>query len=97
MHVRIYRPAKTSMQSGRAKTRRWVVEFEPRSPKRTDPLMGWIGSADVTGQMRLFFPSRDDAVAYATRQGFDYQVDEPHDRTVTPRNYADNFRPDRLL
>lgn len=90
--VRIYQPAKTAMQSGRAKTRRWVLEFEPAAPKVTDPLMGWIGSSDVGGQVRLRFEDREAAIAYAERNGLTYRVQEPHERRVRPRSYADNFR-----
>ncbi|MFN3076188.1 MAG: ETC complex I subunit, partial [Alphaproteobacteria bacterium] len=93
MWVRIFRPAKTAMQSGRAKTKQWIVEFEPLARKGADPLMGWIGSRDTRGQVRLAFDSREAAVAYATQQGFEFQVDEPRERQVRPKSYADNFRP----
>ena len=93
--VRIYRPAKTAMQSGRANTRRWVVEFEPGAPQRPDPLMGWTGSGDTRSQVRLKFPSREGAVAYAERRGLAYRVEEPRERTLRARSYADNFRAGR--
>ena len=93
--VRIYRPAKTAMQSGRANTRHWVVEFEPGAPQRPDPLMGWTGSGDTRSQVRLKFPSREEAVAYAERRGLAYRVEEPRERTLRARSYADNFRAGR--
>ena len=68
MRARIYQPPKNAMQSGRAATHEWVLEFEPSSPRRPDPLMGWIGSADTQAQVRLTFPTREEAVAYAERQ-----------------------------
>ena len=70
----IYRPAKSMMTSGRAGTRRWILEFEPQSAPFIEPLMGWIGSTDPMAQMRLFFPTREAAVAYAQRQGLNYEV-----------------------
>lgn len=91
--VRIYRPTKTAMQSGRAKTRRWLLEFELGSPKFIEPLMGWVGSADTRRQLRLWFDSREEAVAYAERNDLSYRVEEAHERRITPKNYADNFRP----
>jgi hypothetical protein len=91
MVARIYRPARTATQSGRAKTRRWVLEMEPRSPKQADPLIGWIGSDDTDQQVQLRFPSKAAAVAYARRQGIDYRVYEPNERIVVPKSYADNF------
>jgi hypothetical protein len=94
--ARIYRPAKTAMQSGRANTHYWVLEFEPATVRRADPLMGWIGSDDTLGQVRLRFEGRDEAVKYAEGNGLDYRVDEPRSRHVKVKNYADNFRHDRI-
>ena len=91
MEVRIYRPAKTATQSGRARTGRWVLEHAPRGQRAVDSLMGWTGSDDTTQQVRLSFGSREQAVAYARRKGFACVVDEPQTRTVRPKSYADNF------
>ena len=89
--VRIYKPSKTAMQSGYANTRRWVLEFEPGAPKITDPLMGWIGSADTRGQVRLRFGSKEEAIAFANKHGLNYRVQEPRSRRIRPKSYADNF------
>jgi hypothetical protein len=90
--VRIFQPSKTAMQSGRAKTDRWMLQFEPGERKVPDPLMGWIGSGDTRAQVRLTFDSREDAVAYAERNGLDYQVEQPRRRRLRPKSYAENFR-----
>jgi len=89
--VRIYQPAKTAMQSGRGKTKQWVMVHEPGAPRETDPLMGWTSSSDTLSQVRLRFDSREQAVAYAERKGLDYTVQEPHVRRIKPKNYAENF------
>ena len=89
--VRIFRPTKTAVQSGRFKTRHWMVEFEPRSRKEADPLIGWVGSDDTEQQLRLTFPTREAAIAYCERQGLGYSVYEPHRRIVRPKSYAENF------
>jgi hypothetical protein len=91
MVARIYRPARTATQSGRAKTLRWVLEMEPRSPKEADPLCGWIGSDDTEQQVQLRFPTKQAAIAYARRQRIEFRVHEPHERVVRPKSYADNF------
>lgn len=96
MRARIYKPARTAMQQGRAKTRRWVLDIEPQAPRRPDPLMGWASARDTTNQIRLTFDSKEEAIAYATNKGLDYVVREPHERTVQLKSYADNFRPDRV-
>ncbi len=91
MTARIYRPAKTAMQSGRAKTKQWVLEFEPASPKSNDPLMGWTSSGDTKQQLRLQFPTREEAVAYAEARGIAYVVNEPHTDPLKSKSYAANF------
>ncbi len=89
--VRIYRPSKTAMQSGRHNLKRWVLEFEPATGKRTDPLMGWTGSSDTRGQVRLGFDSKEDAVAFAQKNNLTARVQDPKRRRLRQKNYADNF------
>jgi hypothetical protein len=93
MQVRIWRPARTAMQSGRGNTRDWMLEYEPASPRRPEPLMGWVGSADTLNQVRLRFATKEEAVAFCERQGLAYTIEAAHDRRVRPRSYADNFKP----
>jgi hypothetical protein len=95
MAARIYRPARTAMSSGRAKTHRWVLEFEPERPKEIEPLMGYTSSADMRSQVRLEFDTKEEAVDYAQRTGIAYQVFEPKDRVRPAIAYSDNFRRDR--
>ncbi len=90
-YVRIYQPAKSAMQSGRADTDKWLLEFEPNTGKKIDPLMGWTGSGDTGQQIFLRFDSQEQAVAYAKRNGFAYRVQEPQARLRARKNYTDNF------
>jgi hypothetical protein len=90
--ARIFQQPKNAMQSGAARSQDWVLVFEPSSPRRADPLMGWIGSADTQAQVRLLFASREDAVAYAEREGVAYAVELPHEKRFRPKAYADNFK-----
>ncbi|MEQ8806885.1 MAG: ETC complex I subunit [Rhodospirillales bacterium] len=94
--ARIFQPAKNAMQSGRGKTRRWILEYEPSEARVADPLMGWIGSGDTRGQLRLKFDSKDEAIDYAKKNGLIYKVIEPHTRRVKPKSYSDNFAFDRV-
>jgi ETC complex I subunit-like protein len=92
MTARIFKPAKTAMQSGEARTKEWVLEFEPASPRDIDPLMGWTSSRDMQSQVRLEFDTKEEAVAYATREGLAYVLTEPTPRKPIRKSYADNFR-----
>jgi NADH dehydrogenase ubiquinone Fe-S protein 4 len=94
--VRIFQPPKTAMQSGRAMTHKWVVEFEPDAPRQVEPLMGWISGRDTRSQVHLRFATREEALAYAARNGFTVALEEPHQTRFKAKSYADNFRPDRL-
>ncbi|MEO6339734.1 MAG: ETC complex I subunit [Caulobacteraceae bacterium] len=91
MLARIFRPAKSAMQSGLAKTRDWVLEFEPASARHPDPLMGWTSSSDMNGQVRLAFDTKEEAAAYAQAHGISFQVLEPHTPRRIIKAYADNF------
>ena len=97
MQVRIYKPARTAMQSGQRNTKEWLLESEP-APKEIDPLMGWTSSADTRGQVRLTFATKEEAIAFATRHGIAFRLEEPQEAKVRPKSYAENFkfgRPDR--
>lgn len=91
MHVRIYQPAKTAMQSGRARTKKWRMTFDESAPKFVEPLMGWIGMRDTMQQLDLCFSTKEEAVAYATKKGYDFRVMEPKKRQIAPKSYAENF------
>lgn len=92
MKARIYQKPKNAMQSGRAGTQRWMLEFAPAEARRADPLMGWAGSGDTRRQVRLGFASCDEAVAYAARNGIEADVVATPERTLKIQAYADNFR-----
>ena len=91
MHARIYQPAKPATQSGRFKTRLWIVEPEPRSRIEADRLIGWIGSDSTDQQVLLRFPTQEAAVDFCDRHGITYTLTEPHQRVVKPKSYAENF------
>ena len=96
MTARIYQPAKTAMQSGKGRTKGWVLEHEPAAAREIDPLMGWTSSSDMRQQIKLRFDSKEDAVAYAERNGLPYVVEEHKKRLVIKKSYADNFKYGRI-
>lgn len=97
MDVRIYKPSKSATQSGMANSARWVLEYESRSGRSIDRLMGWTSSKDTTQQVRLSFSSCEQAVAFANSNGMAYRVEEPKSRRPKGKAYADNFRHDKMF
>ncbi len=85
------------MQSGVARTHKWVLEFAPDSARSVDPLMGWTSSGDTQSQVRLRFETRDEAIEYAREHGIEATVIEPKTRkpNIRPRGYGENFATDR--
>ena len=96
MVARIYKPARTAMQSGPARTKEWVLEHEAEQPREIDPLMGWTSSRDTRSQIKLEFATREDAIAYAERHGIAYRLSDPAPRAVQRKTYADNFKFGRI-
>lgn len=96
MVARITKPSKTAMQSGQARSKDWLLEHEQTSAREIDPLMGWTSSGDTQQQVRLRFETKEEAIAYAERNGLPYSVTEPTEKTVSTKSYADNFRFGRI-
>jgi hypothetical protein len=95
MSARIYRPAPNAMQSGKGKSKDWVLAYGPSSPREIDPLMGYTSTTDTQTQVRLSFDTLEEAEAYARANGIPYSVHQPHIPTPKRSSYPDNFRADR--
>lgn len=97
MTARIFRPTKSAMSSGQAKTREWVLEFVNDKGREVDPLMGWTSSDDTQAQIRMKFPSKEAALEYASAHGIDAMVTEPKTRKPNVRagGYGENFATNR--
>ena len=92
MTARIYRDDKFATQSGLARTDLWHLVFDAEGRKEIEPLMGWVSSADMRQQIHLTFTTKDEAIAYATRNGLAYRVEAPHDSRPKTLSYSDNFK-----
>lgn len=92
MSARIYQMPKNALQSGKARTSGWMLEFEPAEAKKADPMTGWAGSGDTLEQVKLKFPSEAAARAYAERMGIAYHVVATPPKTLKIQAYADNFQ-----
>lgn len=96
LKARIYRPTKTAMQSGTAKTKYWWLEVLSPEKMPTDPLMGWTSMPDTLREIKLKFPTREAAIAYAQKNRIAFEVIEPHARPQIKKAYADNFAYNKL-
>ena len=92
MPARIYKPAKSATQSGLGRTKLWHLEFDQETPREIEPLMGWTASGDTRQQLRLRFDSKEEAIAYADREGIAYRVEEPTESRRRTMSYSDNFK-----
>ncbi len=92
MPAKIYQPARNAMQSGQGKTNRWLLEYDAEAPRQADPLMGWTSSGDMKQQLKMRFATRDQAIAYAERNGIAYYVENPRAPTPKRKSYSDNFK-----
>lgn len=92
MAARIYQRTQSAMQSGKARTDKWVLEFEQSEARKADPLMGWTGSADTQAQVELTFPDKEAAKAYAAKHGIAARVHATPPKSLKLQAYADNFR-----
>lgn len=92
MKARIYKPGKSTMQSGRAHLSKWIVEYESQTAKEPEALMGWVSAGDTLSQIRVPFDTFEAAEKYAQEKRLDYTVITSTERRVKPRNYSDNFK-----
>lgn len=95
MQARIYRPAKSAMQSGRGKAKDWVLELATDAKRSSDPLMGWTSVDDMRGQVKLRFETRAAAIAYAKREGMTFTVQDDIKRKRLVKSYSENFATER--
>ena len=95
MKAKIYKPSKTSMQSGLGRTKKWILEFQKEKNKYKESLMGWIGSSDTSEQVRLYFESVEDAINFANKNKIEYNLVSETKKKYSAKSYSDNFKFDR--
>jgi ETC complex I subunit conserved region len=89
--VKIFKPVKGATQSGRAKIKNWVLEYELETKRQPEALMGWVASGDTLNQVKIKFDTSEEAIAFAEKKGWNYTIVETHDRNLKARTYLDNF------
>ena len=88
--AKIYKPAKTAMQSGRRNTKNWLLEFDTFATG-VNPLMGWVTSKDTMSEVKLEFSTKEQAINYAKKNNINYHIIEPQKRKIIKKSYSDNF------
>jgi len=91
MTIKIYKPAKTAMQSGLGKTKKWLAEYISDVDNIKDSLMGWNSSHDTQSQIKVFFETKEKAIDWAKKNNFQFYVEEPKNKIIKPKSYASNF------
>ena len=91
MTLKIYKPAKTAMQSGQGKTKKWLAEYISETDIVKDSLMGWNSSLDTQSQIKIVFESKEQAISWAKKNNYQFYVEEPKIKRKKPKSYASNF------
>jgi hypothetical protein len=92
MKVKIFKPSKSAMQSGRGNDKLWELRYSDDKKQIKDGLMGWNGGSNTISQVKLNFPTKEKAIDYAKRNNLNYEVLESTERKVISKSYADNFK-----
>ena len=95
MTIKIYKPSKTAMQSGRGQTKKWLAEYLSDISTTKDTLMGWTSSSDTRSQIKIFFDTKEQAINWAKKNNYQFYVVESQKRKIKPKTYAMNFDIDR--
>ena len=88
--AKIYKPAKTVMQSGKRNTKNWLLEFDTLNTG-INPLMGWETSKDTMSEVKLQFSTKERAINYAKKNNIIYYIVEPKENKIIKKSYSDNF------
>ena len=92
MKVKIFKPAKSAMQSGKKNIKKWLMEpIDESNVRSINPLMGWVSASNTTSQLHFEFSSKEEAMKFAKEKKFEFEIHEPHGSTVKPKSYAENF------
>jgi hypothetical protein len=92
MKARIFKPTRTAMQSGKARTHKWVIEYEHEKAKEIEPIMGWTSTNETSNEVKIHFTTKEAAIKFAKDNNIDYEIIEPEIKKITIQSYADNFK-----
>lgn len=91
MQVRISKPAKSAMQSADGNSK-WLLEFVKKPGTRSkEPLMGRTFSKDMSNELKIFFPTLEEATAFAEKKHYSYEVVKPKEAKIPKKSYTSNF------
>lgn len=90
--VRICPVNNSATQSAPKLKQKWFIEYETRTARRAENLMGWVSSGDTLNQVKMEFDCLDDAKKFAESKGWSYTVVLPQRKKIPSFNYTDNFK-----
>ena len=87
----IFKPAKSSMQSGLSNTKKWCLVNKDIENTFLSSKFCWTGSSNSYKKIRLYFDNKNNAIRFAKQNNYDYEIIEPKKRKIVKKSYADNF------
>lgn len=92
MKILIYRQAKSAMQSGKLNCKKWLATpIEETNSRSINELTRWVSCNNTQTQLKFEFPNKEEAIKYAIKNNFEYEVVEPQEFKIKPKSYAENF------
>jgi hypothetical protein len=92
MQASIYKPAKSSMQSGTKNSSFWILEYLHNTARTIEPVMGWTSSTDMMREVKIKFKTKEEAIYFAKNNNIEYEVINNQEKKFTIRTYAENFK-----
>jgi len=92
MKVKILRPTKSAMQSGKKNTKKWLIKpVEDETLHSINPLMGWVSANNTNSQLGFEFSTKEEAIEFAKSQNYEFEVVEPKTSSIKQKSYTANF------
>ena len=95
--ARLYKCPQKATQSGKIRSHRWILDYGQSSPRSHDSLTGWVGCSETQTEVKLSFPTKDQAIQYAEKNSIAYDLKEPGSHHYVVKNYEDNFHNNRKM
>ena len=68
-----------------------MLPIENNAIRSVNPTTGWISASNTSSQFHFEFLTKDEAISFAEKRGFHFEVEEPKLAMIKPKSYAANF------